>query len=100
MRTDDFCRSILRLTIWCNQSSWLAKRRFVALIERWSRAVRDQDRAEIREEHNADILMFDLLLPFQSRGIEEYMVTWETFLSWSEKMVTFKFTDLEITAGG
>lgn len=70
-----------------------------ALIERWSRAVRDQDRAEIRKDHDADILMFDVPPPFQSRGIEEYMATWETFLSSSEKPVMFNFTDIEVTAG-
>ena len=56
-----------------------------ALIERWSKAVRDQDRAEIRNNHDADILMFDVPPPFQSRGIEEYMVTWELFLASTEK---------------
>jgi uncharacterized protein (TIGR02246 family) len=70
-----------------------------ALIERWSRGVRDQDRAEIRKDHDADILMFDVPPPFQSRGIEEYMATWEMFLSSSEKPVMFNFTDVEVTAG-
>ena len=71
-----------------------------ALIERWSRAVRDQDRASIRKDHDADILMFDVPPPFRSRGIEEYMATWEMFLGSSEKPVTFHFTDVEVTAGG
>ena len=29
------------------------------LIERWSKGVRDQDRMAIRQDHDADILMFD-----------------------------------------
>jgi uncharacterized protein (TIGR02246 family) len=70
-----------------------------ALIERWSKAVRDQDRAAIREDHDAGILMFDVPPPFQSRGIDAYMATWETFFAASEKPVTFNFTDVEITAG-
>jgi uncharacterized protein (TIGR02246 family) len=70
-----------------------------ALIERWSSAVRDQDRAGIRGDHAADILMFDVPPPFLSRGIDDYMVTWELFLSCSEKPVTFNFTDVEVTAG-
>jgi uncharacterized protein (TIGR02246 family) len=70
-----------------------------ALIERWSKAVRDEDRAEIRKDHDAGILMFDVPPPFQSRGIEEYMVTWELFLSCVEKPVTFNFTEVAVTAG-
>jgi len=70
-----------------------------ALIERWSKAVRDQDRAEIRKDHDVDILMFDVPPPFQSRGIDAYMATWETFFSSSEMPVMFNFTDVEVTAG-
>jgi uncharacterized protein (TIGR02246 family) len=70
-----------------------------ALIERWSKAVRDEDRAEIRKDHDAHILMFDVPPPFQSRGIEEYMATWDLFLSCVEKPVTFNFTEVAVTAG-
>jgi len=69
------------------------------LIEKWSSAVRNQDRAEIRRDHDADILMFDVPPPFQSRGIDAYMATWDMFLSMSEKPVKFDFTDIEVTAG-
>ena len=51
------------------------------LIERWSGAVRNENGAEIRKDHDADILMFDVPPPFQSRGIDEYMATSETFSS-------------------
>jgi len=34
-----------------------------------------------------------------SRGIDDYMATWELFLSCTEKPVTFNFTDIEVTAG-
>ena len=70
-----------------------------ALIERWSKAVRDEDRVEIRKDHDTDILMFDVPPPWQSRGIEEYMATWELFLSSVEKPVTFHFTEVKVTAG-
>jgi uncharacterized protein (TIGR02246 family) len=70
----------------------------LALIERWSKAVRDGDRAEIRQDHDRNILMFDVPPPFSSRGIEDYMATWETFFASAEKPVTFHFTDVEITA--
>jgi hypothetical protein len=34
----------------------------------------------IRQDHDADILMFDVSPPFGSRGIDAYTATWET--SW------------------
>ncbi len=46
------------------------------VVERWSKAVRDGDRAGIREHHDANILMFDVPPPFSSRGIDDYMATW------------------------
>jgi ketosteroid isomerase-like protein len=69
------------------------------LIERWAKAVRDQDRAGIRADHDSGILMFDAPPPLLSRGLDAYMATWERFLSWSEKPVAFDFHDLNITAG-
>jgi ketosteroid isomerase-like protein len=43
--------------------------------------------------------MFDVPPPFLSRGLDAYMATWETFLSWSEKPVANDFHDAEISAG-
>jgi uncharacterized protein (TIGR02246 family) len=71
----------------------------LALFEQWAKAVRNGDRAAIRENHDADILMFDVPPPFSSRGIDAYMATWETFFNSAEKPVMFDFTDVEITAG-
>jgi uncharacterized protein (TIGR02246 family) len=70
-----------------------------ALIERWAEAVRREDRAAIRADHDPDILMFDVPPPFLSRGLDAYMATWETFFAFSEKPVAFAFHDIEITAG-
>lgn len=69
------------------------------LIEKWAKAVRDQDRAGIRADHDSEILMFDVPPPLLSRGLDAYMETWERFLSWSEKPVAFDFHDLNINAG-
>jgi uncharacterized protein (TIGR02246 family) len=71
----------------------------LALIERWAEAVRNQDRAAIREHHDSDMLMFDVPPPFLSRGLDAYMATWEMFFSSVEKPVAFDFRDIEITAG-
>jgi uncharacterized protein (TIGR02246 family) len=70
-----------------------------ALIERWAQAVRNQDRAAIREHHDADMLMFDVPPPFLSRGLDAYMASWELFFSCAPKPVAFDFHDIEITAG-
>ena len=71
-----------------------------ALIERWTRAVREENREGIRADHDSDMLMFDVPPPLLSRGLDAYMATWEKFfLSWSEKPVAFDFHDVKITAG-
>lgn len=70
-----------------------------ALIERWSKAVRDRNMEGIRADHDPDILMFDVPPPFLSRGLDAYMATWEVFLASSEKPVVFNVQDIKITAG-
>jgi ketosteroid isomerase-like protein len=70
-----------------------------ALIERWATAVREENRAAIRLDHDSDILMFDVPPPFLSRGLDAYMATWETFFSSAEKPIAFGFHDVQITCG-
>lgn len=70
-----------------------------ALIERWARAVREEDRAAIREDHDSDMLMFDVPPPLVSRGLDAYMATWETFFPRAEKPVAFDFHDVKVTCG-
>jgi len=70
-----------------------------ALIERWAKAVREENRAAIRLDHDSDILMFDVPPPFLSRGLDAYMATWETFFSMVEKPVTFNLHDVQIACG-
>jgi uncharacterized protein (TIGR02246 family) len=69
------------------------------LIDRWARAVREENRAGIRADHDSAMLMFDVPPPFSSRGLDAYMATWETFFAGVEKPVAFDFHDVEITAG-
>jgi uncharacterized protein (TIGR02246 family) len=69
------------------------------LLARWSKAVRDQDLAGIRADHDSDILMFDVPPPFLSRGLDAYMATWDLFFGCVPKPVVFDFEDIEITAG-
>jgi uncharacterized protein (TIGR02246 family) len=69
------------------------------LIERWLTAVRDQDLSRIRADHVPDMLMFDVPPPFQSRGLDAYMATWDTYFSSSTKPVQFDLHDIVVTAG-
>jgi uncharacterized protein (TIGR02246 family) len=69
-----------------------------AVIESWTAAVRRRDFDGILENHSADILMFDVPPPFQSRGIDAYRKTWDLFLSWSDDPVVFDIVDMAITA--
>ncbi len=69
------------------------------LIAKWAKAVREENRAAIRADHDSEILMFDVPPPFLSRGLDAYMATWETFFFCAERPVAFDFRDIEITAG-
>jgi uncharacterized protein (TIGR02246 family) len=69
------------------------------LIERWAKAVREENRAAIRADHDPGILMFDVPPPFRSRGLDEYMATWETFFACADKPASFAFRDVEVTCG-
>ncbi len=70
-----------------------------ALIERWAKAVREENPEGIRADHDSEILMFDVPPPFLSRGLDAYMATWETFFLRAERPVAFDFHDVKITAG-
>jgi uncharacterized protein (TIGR02246 family) len=70
-----------------------------ALIDEWSRAVRDQDLAGIRAAHDPDVLMFDVPPPFLSRGLDAYMATWDGFFEMQARPVRFDFRDIAVTAG-
>jgi uncharacterized protein (TIGR02246 family) len=69
------------------------------LFDRWAKAVRDEDRAAIRANHDTDMLMFDVPPPFVSRGLDAYMKTWDMFYDFQERPLVFNFEDVQITAG-
>ena len=70
-----------------------------ALIEAWAAAVRRHDLPAILAHHDPDILMFDLPLPLQCRGIEEYKQTWDLFFKYNRPGGAFDVEELAITAG-
>ena len=69
------------------------------LILGWAKAVRDEDLAGIRAHHDSDILMFDVPPPFQSRGLDAYMATWDIFYPSQARPIRFDFEQIQITAG-
>ncbi len=69
------------------------------VIESWTAAVRRRDLAAILRNHSSGIVMFDVPPPFQSRGVEAYRKTWDSFFSWSNDPVSFDITEMSITAG-
>ena len=69
------------------------------LIAQWAKAVRDEDLAGIRANHDPDILMFDVPPPLLSRGLDAYMATWQSFYPSQVRPIAFDFEDVEVTAG-
>ena len=70
------------------------------LIENWAKAVRATDFSGILANHSADMLMFDVPPPFQSKGIEAYKKTWDLFFSCTSDPVIFDITAMTIFADG
>lgn len=69
------------------------------LVEDWASAVRRKDLPAILRNHASTILMFDVPPPFQSKGIEAYKQTWDTFFAWSHEPVVFNIKQMSVTAG-
>jgi len=69
------------------------------LIENWAAAVRARDLEGAVAHHTDDIVMFDVPLPLQSRGMAEYRKTWELFFANTRGGAgSFEITDLRIAA--
>ena len=81
------------------QQDKTAETQIRALIEAWADAVRRRDLAGILAHHEQDIVMFDVPLPLQSRGIEEYRKTWDLFFRCYQPSQAFDIEELAITAG-
>lgn len=70
------------------------------LIESWAKAVREKDMDAAVAHHTDDMVMFDVPMPLQAKGIEEYKKTWELFFDNSPGGPgSFDVTELRITAG-
>ena len=69
------------------------------LIAQWAKAVREENLAGIRANHDQDILMFDVPPPLLSRGLDAYMATWKIFYASQARPIAFDLEEVEITAG-
>jgi uncharacterized protein (TIGR02246 family) len=71
-----------------------------ALVESWAKAVRAKDLDGAISYHTDDIVMFDVPMPLQSKGLDAYRKTWELFFHHSPGgSGSFDVTLLQITAG-
>lgn len=71
-----------------------------ALVESWAKAVRAKDLAGSTAHHTSDIVMFDVPMPLQSKGLEAYRKSWELFFGHSPGGAgSFDVTELQIAAG-
>jgi ketosteroid isomerase-like protein len=70
------------------------------LVENWATAVRAKDMQGALAHHADDIVMFDVPMPLQAHGMDEYKKTWELFFRENPGGPgSFDVTDLHITAG-
>jgi uncharacterized protein (TIGR02246 family) len=70
------------------------------LIDGWAKALRAKDVNGIMSNYAADILLFDIAPPLQSKGADAYRKNWEEwFASW-QGPIGYEISDLSITAGG
>ena len=70
------------------------------LMENWAAAVRSKDKEGALAHHADDVVMFDVPLPQQSCGMDEYRKTWELFFANNRGGPgSFELTDVHITAG-
>ena len=69
------------------------------LVKAWARAARAKDMAGVLANHADDIVMFDVPMPLQSKGIKQYRKTWELFFDHSPGgRRSFNVTELRIVA--
>jgi uncharacterized protein (TIGR02246 family) len=76
-----------------------AERDIRTVIERWAKAVQQQDLDAVLAHHAADMVMFDVPPPNELRGIDEYRDSWPPFFEFLKKGGAFALERLDITAG-
>lgn len=69
------------------------------LLENWAKAAREQNIDGVLAHHAEHIVMFDVPLPLQSRGLDQYKKTWDLFFTHNRGGPgSFDVTELHINA--
>lgn len=69
------------------------------VLESWIAAIEQKNLEGILQNHTKDILMFDVPVPLQSKGLKEYKETWELFFQYSNGgKGSFQLEDFQIHA--
>ena len=69
------------------------------LVNNWAKAIRARDMEGALAYHAKDVVMFDVPLPLQSKGIEAYKMTWNLFFDSNPGgKGSFELRELKITA--
>ena len=77
-----------------------SKSQIRALIANWTKAVRAKNMKGVLAHHTKDMVMFDVPLPLQSKGIAAYRETWDLFFeNVAGGRGSFDLKELTITAG-
>lgn len=69
------------------------------IIDSWADAIRNLNMEGILASHTDDILMFDVPLPVQNKGMAEYKATWDLFFKYFNKGSIWDLREVNINAG-
>jgi ketosteroid isomerase-like protein len=70
------------------------------LVENWAKAARDKNIDGVLAHHAKDMVMFDVPLPLQSKGIVAYKKTWKLFFDSNPGgKGSFELKELKIATG-
>jgi ketosteroid isomerase-like protein len=69
-------------------------------LDAWAAAVRARDLEGVTRDHAAEIRLFDVVPPLQSRGLEAYRASWDMqFFPWMGSDGRFELGDVAVTVG-
>ena len=70
------------------------------LMEDWRSALANRDLDKLIEHYSPDVLFFDVIPPYQDRGVEAYRRAWEQMFPHLPPRISVQQRDVEITVGG
>jgi ketosteroid isomerase-like protein len=70
------------------------------MLEAWAASVRARDIDGVLRHHSRDLLMFDVVGPLTSRGLDSYRRAWaDEFFPWHGGTGRFELRDVDVVAG-